>query len=229
MRESHAQTPSLAHPEPPDPAYGTNYHHPIAPSRTSRISGIVRALNRAINPPAPGTNTMSQRIQVVLSDPVAHQLRELATGADTPHSTLAAQLIQNELARATKNGHVRPPHPAAMIVNANTGDRPPWLEPYGGDPEWRQQIWRATVALHGRYPHHLEALNDKWWTDESTLEALAALTTWRAELDETHQDPRNELAFQTQLNDYAQRLHQTGGGVTKAWKPGPTPPEWASN
>lgn len=30
------------------------------------------------------------------------------------------------------------------------------------------------------------------------------------------QDPRDELAFQNQLADYAQVLRQQGGGVTKA-------------
>lgn len=39
--------------------------------------------------------------------------------------------------------------------------------------------------------------------------------------------PREELAFQTQLADYSQHLRQQGGGVTKAWKPGAAPPEWA--
>jgi hypothetical protein len=58
-------------------------------------------------------------------------------------------------------------------------------------------------------------------------ETLSALAVWRAELDETGQDPRDELAFQNQLADYAQLLRQKGGGVTKAWKPGATPPEWA--
>jgi hypothetical protein len=53
MRRSHAQTPSLAHPELPDRDYGANYHHPLAPSRASRIPGIARAINRVINPPAP--------------------------------------------------------------------------------------------------------------------------------------------------------------------------------
>jgi hypothetical protein len=52
MRRSHAQTPSLVHPELPDPEYGTNFHRSIAPSRTSRIPGIVRAISRIINPPA---------------------------------------------------------------------------------------------------------------------------------------------------------------------------------
>jgi conjugative relaxase-like TrwC/TraI family protein len=54
MRRSHAQTPSLAHPELPDPDYGTHYHQPIAPSRTSHIPAILRnTINRIINPPAP--------------------------------------------------------------------------------------------------------------------------------------------------------------------------------
>jgi conjugative relaxase-like TrwC/TraI family protein len=54
MSRSHAQTPSLAHPELPDRDYGTNFHRQVAPSRTSRIPGIVRTtINRIINPPAP--------------------------------------------------------------------------------------------------------------------------------------------------------------------------------
>ena len=54
MSRSHAQTPSLAHPELPDPDYGPGLHLPIAPSRTSLIPGIVReTINRIINPPAP--------------------------------------------------------------------------------------------------------------------------------------------------------------------------------
>jgi hypothetical protein len=54
MSRSHAQTPSLAHPELPDRDYGTHSHRSIAPSRASRIPGIVRtAISRIVNPPAP--------------------------------------------------------------------------------------------------------------------------------------------------------------------------------
>ena len=54
MSRSHAQTPSLAHPELPDRDYGTNFHSSIAPSRAGRIPGIVRTtINRLVNPPAP--------------------------------------------------------------------------------------------------------------------------------------------------------------------------------
>ena len=53
MRRSHAQTPSLAHPELPDPEWGSGFHHPIAPSRQSRIPGIARAINHIIQPRTP--------------------------------------------------------------------------------------------------------------------------------------------------------------------------------
>jgi conjugative relaxase-like TrwC/TraI family protein len=47
---SHAQTPSLAHPELPDPEWGPGFHHPTAPSRQSRIPGIARAINHIVRP-----------------------------------------------------------------------------------------------------------------------------------------------------------------------------------
>ncbi len=52
MSRSHAQTPSLAHPELPDPDYGPGIHREIAPSRESHIPGIARTLSRIVNPPA---------------------------------------------------------------------------------------------------------------------------------------------------------------------------------
>jgi hypothetical protein len=172
---------------------------------------------------------MSQRRQIVLPDPVDQQLRELAASADTPPSTLAAQLVQAGVAQAAKDGKIRPLRQASALVGAHNGsERAPWLEPYGGDEQWRRQMWGAIVALHGRYPLQLEALKDKWWTDDSTTETMCALATWRTELDDTGQDPRNELAFQHQLTDYSQHLRQQSGGTTKQWKPGATPPEWTS-
>ncbi len=53
MRQSRAQTPSLAHSELPNRDYGRDFHIPIAPSRRSRIPGIARAINRIVQPPAP--------------------------------------------------------------------------------------------------------------------------------------------------------------------------------
>jgi hypothetical protein len=170
---------------------------------------------------------MSQRRQIVLPDPVDQQLRELAASADTPPSTLAAHIVEAGVAQAANDGKVRPLRPTPALVGAGGDERAPWLEPYGGDTEWRRQMWGAIVALHGRYPTQLANLKDKWWTDESTTETLSALAIWRAELDDTGRDPRDELAFQNQLADYSQLLRQQGGGVTKAWQPGAPPPEWA--
>jgi hypothetical protein len=87
-------------------------------------------------------------------------------------------------------------------------------------------MWGAVVALHGRYPRHLEHLHTGWWTDESQAETLYALTVWRADIDDGGQDPREELAFHRQLADYAHTLRQQGGGVERTWQPGPPPPEW---
>ena len=169
---------------------------------------------------------MSHKIQVVLPDPVATQLAELAAAADEPPSTLAGQIVRNGVALAAKDGKVRPLRSAPVLVGGD-GVRPPWLEPYGGDSEWRKEMWGQIVALHGRYPRLLSALKDGWWKDEAHTETLCALAVWRAELDDAGMDPREELAFQDRLVDYAQVLRQEGGGVTKAWKPGAPPEEWA--
>jgi len=168
---------------------------------------------------------MSTRIQVVLPDPVAAQLREIAASTDQRQATLASQFVSHGIAQAAKDGKVRPLKQAPVIV-AGEGDRARWLEPYGGDPDWRKTMWGAVVALHGRYPRALAHLKDNWWTDEAHTETLCALATWRSELDDTGTDPRDELAFQTQLTDYAHTLRTEGAGVTTTWTPGPAPPEW---
>jgi conjugative relaxase-like TrwC/TraI family protein len=49
MSRSHAQTPSLAYPELPDPEYGPNFQRTITPSR-SRLPGIARAIHRVVQP-----------------------------------------------------------------------------------------------------------------------------------------------------------------------------------
>jgi hypothetical protein len=115
---------------------------------------------------------------------------------------------------------------SSVLPGRQGTERAPWLEPYGGDEDWRTEMWGQIVALHGRYPKALGALKKGWWIDDAQTETLCALVVWRAELDDAGVDPRDELAFQTQLSDYAHVLRQEGGGVTKAWKPGPPPAEW---
>ncbi len=49
MRNSRAQTPSLAHPELPDPEWGTGFKRTLAPSR-SPLPGLARTLHRITQP-----------------------------------------------------------------------------------------------------------------------------------------------------------------------------------
>ena len=84
----------------------------------------------------------------------------------------------------------------------------------------------SIVALHGRYPRHLEHLKDGWWEDEATAETVCALAVWRAEIDQHGRDPREELAFHHQLADIADRLRQQGGGIENRWTPGAPPERW---
>lgn len=168
---------------------------------------------------------MSKRVQVVLADPVAAQLHELADAAGEPVATLAARIVRDGVAHAgasPKRRLARPSPPAS----GTPAVRPAWLEPYGGDPAWWREMWGAIVALHGRYPRHLEYLKDGWWEDEATAETLCAVAVWRAEIDEHGRDPREELAFHHQLADIAHTLRQQGGGVDKTWGPGAPPERW---
>jgi len=169
---------------------------------------------------------MSHRFQVVLPDPAAVQLREIAAAAGEPPSTLAAQILRRGLSEDRREGRSGPSGRPRRSARPIGRERAGWLEPYGGDPGWRERMWGEIVALHGRYPEHLEALNEGWWQREAHVEILAAFALWRAEIDDAGDDPREELAFHRQLEDYARTLREQGGGVTKAWIPGAPPNEW---
>ena len=168
---------------------------------------------------------MSSRLQIVLPDAVGAQLQELAAGAGEPLATLARQMVRDGVALAAQSGKVRSPR-ASPTVDGKAAGRPRWLEPYGGDPAGRTEMWGAVVALHGRYPRQLQDVKTGWWTDDSQTETLCALAVWRADIDETGRDPREELAFHHQLADYAHSLRQQGGGVEKAWQPCAPPDGW---
>lgn len=167
---------------------------------------------------------MSQRVQIVVPDVIATQLGELAGAVGEPVATLAARFVRDGVVRAGTDGKLAPP--AGPTTATMTDRRPSWLEPYGGDDQWRRETWGAIVALHGRYPRQLEHLKDGWWNDEATTETLGALAAWRSEIDNAGRDPREEIAFQHQLADYAHVLRQQGGGVSETWIPGAPPPEW---
>ena len=171
---------------------------------------------------------MSRRVQLVLPEPVAAQLHELAADAQEPAAAVAAQMLRRAVAEAAASGRVRPLRLAPTAAPPKRPVRARWLEPYGGDRRWSIDMWTAIVELHGRYPRQLEALQDGWWLDEGHTETLCALAVWRAEIDDGGVDPREELVFQGHLAQYAAILRSAGGGVDSAWVPGAAPPGWVA-
>jgi hypothetical protein len=170
---------------------------------------------------------MSHKYKLTLPAPLAEQLEELAAAAELAPSTLAGQFVASEVARAAAEGKVRPLRRPPMSTGATkSGARARWLEPYGGDPDWRADMWGQVVALHGRYPKALGWLQDGWWNEEEQTEPLCALAVWRSELDDADGDVREELSFHLQLRELSEVLRRAGGGVTKAWKPDALPDEW---
>ena len=167
---------------------------------------------------------MSQRLQIVLADPIAERLRALARAAGEPPATLAAKLLRIQISGSSTSGRAATSPQESPA--APQSERPVWLEPYGGDPEWRRETWGAIVALHARYPRQLEHLNDDWYQHEAQVEQLSALAAWRAEIDEYGRDPREELSLHAQLEHYRDTLRSQAGGVTRAWIPGPPPSDW---
>ena len=171
---------------------------------------------------------MSYRIKITLPNPIADQLDTIAEQRAEPASRVAAKMIEAELQRQDEPRQDRGSSSAQRPRTAPDPDRrPPWLEPYGGDSEWRAHMWGSIVALHGRYPHELAYLKEGWWNDNAHLETLCALVVWRDWIDDAADDPRHELAFQAQIEDYGRALRQEGGGISSTWKPGAPPYDWA--
>jgi hypothetical protein len=175
---------------------------------------------------------MSRRLKITLPDGLAAQLDELAANTGEPVARLAGQMVRQGIAGAGTGEHVpaAQAQPAPVVLDAYDEDEPEqrasWLEPYGGDREWRSWMWGGIVALHGRYPTALASLKDGWWESEAHVETLCAIVVWRQLIDDTCRDPREELAFQVNLSDYGDTLRREGGSVTDAWKPGAPPDGW---
>jgi hypothetical protein len=162
---------------------------------------------------------MSNRIKITLPEHVAEALDELARAEGEPVARVAGGIVRARFAN--------PAGDDPRVLSFESPARPLWLEPYGGDREWRRRMWGAIVALYGRYPDELKGLQQGWWNDTSQVETLCALVAWRDRLDDMGGDPREELDFQLNVAEFGRRLAQQGGGVTKAWTPGAPPDEWA--
>jgi hypothetical protein len=172
---------------------------------------------------------MSRRLKITLPESIVGQLEDLAASTREPVARVGAQLIRQAL--SGPSGSATPPTKrTALLDPPGTGldERAPWLEPYGGDRQWRVEMWGSVVALHGRYPYALEALQEGWWESYALTEMLCALALWRQWIDDSGRDPREELQFHIHLAEFTHVLRQEGGGgVTNQWTPGAPPRGWA--
>jgi len=117
---------------------------------------------------------MSHKYKLTVPGPLAEQLEELAASAELAPSTLAGQFVAGEVARAAVEGKVRPlRQPPVGTGIGKSGARARWLEPYGGDSDWRADMWGQVVALHGRYPKALAWLQGDGGTTRHCLRHCA--------------------------------------------------------
>jgi hypothetical protein len=172
---------------------------------------------------------MSHRMKITLPDSTLAELRSAAKDRGEPMAHLATRLISTGLSESNRE-HEPPTHGQARDArkpDLDTDRRAPWLEPFEGEQQWRRDMWGAIVALHGRYSRELGHLKDGWWNHTAHVETLCALVVWRDWIDQAPDDPRYELAFHAQLEDYSRALRQEGGGVSAVWQPNAPPAEWA--
>ena len=169
---------------------------------------------------------MSQRLKITLPDDTLAQLRAAARASREPMARLASRLISAGLS-GSGSGSQAPTNDPMDIVETDPGSdrRAPWLEPWENGREWRRDMWGSITALHERYPRALGHLKFGWWEHSAHVETLCALVVWRTWLDQTGNDPREELLFHAELEHYSRTLQQERGGVRDVWLPDAPPDE----
>ena len=170
-----------------------------------------------------------KRLTIRLPDPAHTALQQRAVAAGEPLASAASNMLRTALEHddgtpsSRRRVMPRPVPPRASVPGA----RAPWIAPEA-DRSWHEQMWGAIVALYERYPRPLARLEHDWYKHAERTETLAALAVWRASIDATGEDPREELAFHTALQQLARTLDQAPGGERR-FKPDVTmPAEWGT-
>jgi hypothetical protein len=167
-----------------------------------------------------------KRLMIRLPDPAHATLEERALAAGEPLASTAAGLLRTVLedgeAATSRRARLRT---RTTAPPRTTGPGAEWIAPED-DPAWHQNTWGAIVALYERYPRVLAKLEHDWYEHPERVETLAALAVWRANIDASAEDPREELAFHNALQQLARLLDQTPG-TGRPFKAGTTMPvEW---
>jgi hypothetical protein len=167
-----------------------------------------------------------KRLMIRLPDPAHAALQARAQQAGEPLASIAAGLLRTALedteAATSRRARLRtrPTGPPRAI-----GAGAPWLAPgTEDDRQWHQDMWGLILALHERYPRALAKLEHDWYEQPEQAETLAALATWRANIDSSAEDPREELAFHNALQQLARVLDQTPG-LGRPFKAGTSMPD----
>jgi hypothetical protein len=171
-----------------------------------------------------------RRLSIRLPDPAYATLAERAIAGGEPLASTASGLLRTVLedqdAKPAKR--LRAQRPESRTRPPSTAGGPPWL-PNEQDPNWAEHMWAAIVALHQRYPRALAKLESDWYEHPERSETLTALATWRASIDAAAEDPREELAFQSALQQLARTLDQSPGLGRPFKADTPMPPGWRSS
>ena len=164
-----------------------------------------------------------------LPDPAHAALEQRAQQAAEPLASTASGLLRTVLedseTATSRRARLRT-RPASPPRAPGAGA--PWIAP-DDDPTWHQNTWGAIVALCERYPRAFAKLEHDWYEHPERVETLAALATWRANIDSSAEDPREELAFHNALQQLTRLLDQTPGRG-RPFKVGTTMPvEWSGS
>jgi hypothetical protein len=119
----------------------------------------------------------------------------------------------------------RLPHTRPKRRSADAALGAPWIAPED-DPDWHKNTWGEIVALHERYPRTLARLEYDWYEHPERVETLAALAVWRATIDASSEDPREELAFHNAIHQLARTLDHAPGGARRFNSEAMMPAEW---
>ena len=168
-----------------------------------------------------GGSEISSRIKITLPDDAAVRLGEMAAAAGEPVARVAGQMVRDGLAGITAAARANGTAPLDELPVA----RAPWLEPYGGDREWRQLTWGAIIALYGR-SRPVGGAQSRLVGRRRDGRAALRLLPLAADARRRRHRPASRAGLPVQSHRVRRQLKEAGGGVTREWKPGPAPDEW---
>jgi hypothetical protein len=152
-----------------------------------------------------------KRLMIRLPDQTHAARQARAQQAGEPLASTAFGLLRKVLEDSeTATGKTCAPAHPVDIPPRTAGAGAPWVVSVD-DPAWHQNTWGTIVALHERYPRALAKLEHDCYEHPERVETLAALAFWRANIDSSAEDPREELAFHNALQQLARVLNQTPG------------------